>query len=316
MTLQRHWPYALTARGAVLRGTSSEQVGQLGPPWAAMMEMGMSWSYQIADTPQETVVVAGIKLSEFVFVAAWGVSDGRCLWRKLIRGENIYLETGAGRRLVHILVDAWGGGVYGYYDECWVCPYTGESYWYTMDCCDYNHALAASSCTEGAYAGCIALLSKQWLSLHRGGKQLWRVDVALNVGLDDVTWRGDKIVVAHKFGSSPRLNMYAAADGAWLGLDRRGGGLIHNEYIHCFPSSSASSGLVGTNDIEPPTDDPIVHKWVPSAGELARCECADIDAAVAAIDDLPCESEAVGLVRAVLVGFVAEDARLNARGAF
>lgn len=53
--------------------------------------------------------------------------------------------------------------------------------------------------------------------------------------------------------------------------------------------------------------------WMPDPWWLARGECADIARAVAAIDRLPAaEPGFLGLVRAVLVGFVSEDARLFA----
>lgn len=72
-----------------------------------------------------------------------------------------------------------------------------------------------------------------------------------------------------------------------------------------------------------------VAAWHWSTADCARRECAQIDAAVAAIDELvdaavdelvdaavdaavDAEADDVGLVRAVLVGFLAEDARLTA----
>lgn len=56
--------------------------------------------------------------------------------------------------------------------------------------------------------------------------------------------------------------------------------------------------------------------WMPDPLWLARGECADIARAVRCIDAMPepapAEPAAVGLVRAVLVGFLAEDARVTA----
>lgn len=55
-----------------------------------------------------------------------------------------------------------------------------------------------------------------------------------------------------------------------------------------------------------------IYVWMPSARMLALAERADVEDAVAAVDDCGNDVAGIGLVRAVLVGFVAEDARLNA----
>lgn len=60
----------------------------------------------------------------------------------------------------------------------------------------------------------------------------------------------------------------------------------------------------------------IVTAWGWTPLQLARRECDELARAVAAIDELAAPPTGVGLMRAVLVGFAAEDARLTTLRAF
>lgn len=81
----------------------------------------------------------------------------------------------------------------------------------------------------------------------------------------------------------------------------------------CQLSQARSECACGAADAQVEMCEPAedsVAAWMPSARELARCECAAVDDTVAATDELNSGGAAVGLVRAVLVGFMAEGARI------
>lgn len=318
--IERRWPYKLSEEGVVSRGYGVDNfVSKLEGPWWAREGFLRYWGGHalvtlrhcaVADTPRGVVVVSAGRLhilGGLTFLAGWDAASGRCLWRKIQKNTIFRLYGGADQRLVHLHSTTRSGTKL----RGWLCALTGGCDWYTEDSSRSDGIINEVRCTQGACARCVTYVYHDgYLRQYRDGEPVWAVDVTPEVVaitaavaptpiLQLIRDGGSRLILCQMFESaaSQMVAMYAESSGVFLGTHRLDRAPVRVRQA-CVQRHAGAADLACI--------------WVPPAHELARHEVEAVAEAVVAVDELPCGPEALGLVRAVLVGFVGEDARLTA----
>lgn len=338
--VERWWPLRLTDKGAVLRGFNRcEQIAAVSPAGA-----GHTYGFWPGVGPLELQKITGVQVRDEIIVChaevrvgatarpavstalfAWSLNERRCLWvhstvyatsiRTTIVGDFVHAESYNWlTQTSHLQV---------------LCLYTGAV--------RASREVAQTLIVDNTP---LEVCGNMLTALKPDGTRLWQISLPREIiAVGPQIRTGDLSLKRSIEVHSPNYRVFVELETGRTMSQLRQLRLLRRQLpelapppcrrrvVVCASTSrrhvmrqlksscqpfSDGERAVEVCSVEVPG---VMIAWMPPTRELARCECAAVDDAVAATDELNSGGDALGLVRAVLVAFMAEDARLIVRNA-